>query len=71
MTTNNGAANMKPLTANEWLALVGRTYRRARALQKHMDELATVSGNPALKNIGARVWEIAERYVDQQSERIA
>lgn len=59
------------MTASEALGVQSRTYRRARALQARMNELAslaTLEGRPAegekLRAIGARVWLVADRYVE-------
>ncbi len=61
----------------DFIEAQGRTYRRAMALQSRMDELArdtAAQGNEQeaekLRAIGARVWLVADRYIDAMFARV-
>lgn len=65
------------MTLDQFLAVQGITYRRAREWQVHFDGLAEAikaEGFDAqathLHAIGARVWAMADRYIDSVFERV-
>jgi hypothetical protein len=64
------------MTADQYLAAVGRTYVRARALQKHLLTLAAeaeINGCLAqalsLHRMSERPMIVAERYIETLQER--